>query len=115
MGARGSGLGTGHVWTSDEVAAALDLPAPRKLTFKTITTDTRTPSPGSLFVALKGEKFDAHSFLDKAKAGGATAAVVRCGTPPVAGLPFFEVDDTLRALGLLARARRSEEHTSELQ
>src|SRR5213078_3705169 len=105
-GARGSGLGTGRSWTSDEVAAALDLPAPRKLTFKTITTDTRTPSPESLFVALKGEKFDAHNFLDEAKAGGATAAVVRRSTPPVAGLSFFEVEDTLTALGLLARARR---------
>src|SRR5438874_8536659 len=106
MGARGSGLGTGHVWTSNEVAAALGVPAPRQLTFKTITTDTRTPSPESLFVALKGEKFDAHNFLDEAKAGGATAAVVRRGTPPVAGLSFFEVEDTLTALGLLARARR---------
>jgi len=106
MGARAKGQGSGHVWTSDEVAAALGVRAPRKLTFKTITTDTRTPSPESLFVALKGEKFDAHDFLEKARAGGATAAVVRRGTPPVAGLPFFEVDDTLTALGLLARARR---------
>ena len=96
----------GHVWTSDDVAAALGLHAPRKLTFNTITTDTRTPSPESLFVALKGETFDAHNFLDKAQAAGATAAVVRRGTAPVAGLPFFEVDDTLTALGLLARARR---------
>ena len=47
MGARAEGLGSGHVWTSDEVAAALGLPAPKKLTFKTITTDTRTPSPES--------------------------------------------------------------------
>src|SRR5256714_12081976 len=37
---------------------------------------------------------------------GAVGAVVRRGTEPVAGLPFFEVDDTLKALGLLARARR---------
>ncbi len=106
MGARAKGLGSGHVWTSDEVAAALGLRAPGTLTFKTITTDTRTPSPESLFVALKGDKFDAHTFLDKARAGGATAAVVRRGTPKVDGLAFFEVDDTLSALGLLARARR---------
>ena len=106
MGAPAKGLGSGHVWTSDEVAAALGLRAPRKLTFKTITTDTRTPSPESLFVALKGDKFDAHDFLDKARAGGATAAVVRRGTPRVDGLSLFEVDDTLVALGLLARARR---------
>jgi UDP-N-acetylmuramoyl-tripeptide--D-alanyl-D-alanine ligase len=59
-----------------------------------------------LFVALKGDRFDAHDFLPQAKAAGAAAAVVRRGTPPVAGLPLFEVADTLAALGLLARARR---------
>src|SRR5207248_7826553 len=41
-----------------------------------------------------------------AKEQGATAAVVRRGTPPVDGLAYFEVDDTLTALGDLARARR---------
>src|SRR5213594_2892108 len=96
----------GRVWTSDEVAAALGVPAPAKLVFSSISTDTRHLTPDTLFVALKGDKFDAHRFLDKAEAGGATAAVVRRGTPPVAGLAFFEVDDTLTALGLLARARR---------
>jgi len=59
-----------------------------------------------LFVALKGERFDAHDFLAQAKAAGAAGAVVRRGTPAVAGLPLFEVVDTLAALGLLARARR---------
>src|SRR2546422_11362286 len=106
MGGRTDGLTAGRSWTSDEVAAALDVPPPASLTFNAISTDTRHLTPGTLFVALKGEKFDAHSFLDKAKAEGATAAVVRRGTPPVAGLPFLEVDDTLTALGLLARARR---------
>src|SRR6266704_3369324 len=106
MGGRTDGLTTGRTWTSDEVAAALGVPAPAKLTFNAVSTDTRHLTPGTLFVALKGEKYDAHDFLGQAGAGGATAAVVRRGTPPVAGLPFFEVDDTLAALGLLARARR---------
>src|SRR5258708_1000601 len=99
-------MGGGRSWTSDEVAAALGVPSSAKLQFSSISTDTRHLTPGSLFVALKGEKFDAHSFLAKAKEQGATAAVVRRGTPPVDGLAFFEVDDTLEALGLLARARR---------
>jgi len=106
MGGRTDGLTVGRSWTSDEVAAALDVSAPAKLTFRAISTDTRHLAPDTLFIALKGEKFDAHDFLDQAKAGGATAAVVRRYTPPIAGLPFFEVDDTLAALGLLARARR---------
>ena len=102
----GLGTGGGRPWTSDEVAAALGVTAPKKLKIKSISTDTRVPSPESLFVALKGEHFDAHDFLAKAKAQGAIGAVVRRGTPPVDGLAFFEVDDTLEALGLLGRARR---------
>src|SRR2546427_7915550 len=106
MVGRTDGLTVGRTWTSDEVADALGVPAPAKLKFQAISTDTRHLIPDTLFVALKGEKFDAHTFLDKAKAGGATAAVVQRGTPAVAGLPFFAVDDTLEALGLLGRARR---------
>jgi UDP-N-acetylmuramoyl-tripeptide--D-alanyl-D-alanine ligase len=59
-----------------------------------------------LFVALKGERFDAHDFLAEAKAKGAAAAVVRQGVPAIPGLPVFPVPDTLEALGLLARAQR---------
>ena len=106
MAGRTDGLTTGRVWTSDEIAVALGVPAPAKLTFDAISTDTRHLEPNTLFIALKGENFDAHNFLDKARTGGATAAVVRRGTPPVDGLPLFEVEDTLTALGLIARARR---------
>src|SRR5882757_5221875 len=96
----------GRSWTSDEVAGALGVASPAKLKFKSVATDTRDPIPDSVFVALKGDRFDAHDFLAQAKAGGSTAAVVRRGTPKVDGLSLFEVDDTLVALGLLARARR---------
>src|SRR5437667_11817131 len=106
MGGRSDGLTAGRSWTSDEVGAALGVPVPAKLRFAAISPHTRHLTPDTLFVALKGDKFDAHNFLAQAKTQGATAAVVRRGTPIVAGLPFFEVDDTLTALGLLARARR---------
>src|SRR5437667_112079 len=106
MGGRTDGLTVGRPWTSDEVAAALGVPSPAKLRFAAISPHTRHLTPDTLFVALKGDKFDAHNFLAQAKTQGASAAVVRRGTPHVDGLPFFEVDDTLTALGLLARARR---------
>ncbi|HTR20594.1 MAG TPA: UDP-N-acetylmuramoyl-tripeptide--D-alanyl-D-alanine ligase [Gemmatimonadales bacterium] len=98
-------------WSSELVAAALGVPAPARLSFSGISTDTRKittdgEGSGSLFVALQGERYDAHAFLGEAKRGGATAAVVRRGTAAVAGLPFFEVEDTLEALGRLAHARR---------
>ena len=94
------------IWTSSLVAEALGVPSPAELSFNGVSTDTRHLTPSTLFVALKGDRFDAHAFLDQAKAKGAGAAVVRRGTAAVDGLPFFEVDDTLAALGQLARARR---------
>jgi UDP-N-acetylmuramoyl-tripeptide--D-alanyl-D-alanine ligase len=95
-------------WRESAVRAALGLPAGTEdRTFSTISTDTRAIPPGALFVALSGERFDAHDFLPAAAAGGAAAAVVRRATPPILGLPLLEVPDTLRAFGALARARRT--------
>jgi len=76
--------------------------------FSTISTDSRAIQAGGLFVALKGERFDGHDHLSAAVAAGATGAVVRKGIPAVPGLFLYEVDDTLRAFGMLARARRME-------
>ena len=72
-----------------------------------VHTDTRTLQPGDLFVALKGERFDAHDFLPQARAAGAVAAVAHGGLA-AAGLPGIEVPDTLVALGALAAGWRSQ-------
>jgi UDP-N-acetylmuramoyl-tripeptide--D-alanyl-D-alanine ligase len=93
-------------WTSARVADVLGTTEPAHATYAGVTTDTRQLAPGELFVALAGERFDAHTFLGQARDKGAGAAVVRRGTPRVDGLPLFEVADTLVALGALARARR---------
>ncbi|WP_416140211.1 UDP-N-acetylmuramoyl-tripeptide--D-alanyl-D-alanine ligase [Halomonas sp. HK25] len=98
--------------TLTEVAEALGLPAPaRDLPIDEIVTDTRALTPGSLFVALRGERFDAHDFLDQARTAGAVAAVVEAGAMAGRGgmddnLALLEVADTHLALGLLGRARR---------
>ena len=94
------------VWSEAAIAAALGVPAPGAVQCTSVSTDTRETKPGALFVALKGERFDAHDFLAQARERGAVAAVVRKGTPPTPGLPYFAVPDTLVALGSLARARR---------
>ncbi|HEY8062764.1 MAG TPA: UDP-N-acetylmuramoyl-tripeptide--D-alanyl-D-alanine ligase [Gemmatimonadales bacterium] len=88
------------------VRAALGLEGSSPAAFGTILTDTRTLAPGALFVALVGERFDAHEFLVAARDAGASGAVVRKGTAPVSGLVLYPVDDTLRALGALAAAHR---------
>ena len=74
--------------------------------FTAVCTDTRALSPGCLFVALKGERFDAHAFLGAARDGGAAAVVVEAGREVPAGLCAYEVTDTLAALGGLARHHR---------
>lgn len=65
--------------------------------FSDISTDTRTCHDGSLFFALKGERFDAHDFVNLAMHNGAVALVVerRLNCP----LPQIVVPDTKRALG----------------
>lgn len=97
-------------WTDSLVRRILGLPAaaatPASTPYGAIATDTRHLTSGSLFVALKGENFDGHDFLAQAAAAGATAAVVRVGTPEIPGLTLYQVPDTLRALGELAHARR---------
>jgi UDP-N-acetylmuramoyl-tripeptide--D-alanyl-D-alanine ligase len=93
--------------TAEDAARALGTAAPAAApAFSSVSTDTRSLAPGALFVALKGERFDAHDRLAEARAKGAAAAVVRKGTPLVPGLPLFEVADTLRALGALAAFHR---------
>jgi UDP-N-acetylmuramoyl-tripeptide--D-alanyl-D-alanine ligase len=95
-------------WSEHAVREALGLvrAAGKPTTFSHISTDSRTIQPAALFVALQGERFDGHDYLTAVAAAGATGAIVRKGTRPVAGLILFEVADTLRAFGLLARARR---------
>jgi UDP-N-acetylmuramoyl-tripeptide--D-alanyl-D-alanine ligase len=70
-----------------------------------VHTDTRTLERGDLFVALKGERFDANDFIDRAKAAGAVAAIAHPGRLP-SRTPGLEVEDTRQALGQLGAAWR---------
>ncbi len=72
-----------------------------------VHTDTRSLQPGDLFVALKGERFDAHDFLPQARSAGAVAAIAHSGLQ-AAELPGVEVSDTKLALGDLARMWREQ-------
>lgn len=62
-----------------------------------VTTDSRNCPPGSLFIALKGEKFDAHDFLPQAVASGASSLGVSKGDN--FSVPYVKCSDTLRLLG----------------
>jgi UDP-N-acetylmuramoyl-tripeptide--D-alanyl-D-alanine ligase len=72
-----------------------------------VSTDTRSITRGALFVAVRGETFDGHAFLGEARARGAAAVLVSTEPPADLGLPAIAVDDTVAALGELARAHRA--------
>ena len=68
-------------------------------------TDSRNPVEGGLFIALEGDKFDGHEFIDKAVEDGAAAVMCRKHTD--ASVPVIYVDDTKSALIKLAAYYRS--------
>ena len=73
--------------------------------FDGVSTDSRTVAPGALFVALRGETFDAHDFLEQVAARGVAAVVVE-RLPDGFPLPAIVVPDTLAALGRIGNAWR---------
>ncbi len=72
-----------------------------------VHSDTRTLRRGDLFVAIRGERFDANDFLADAQGQGALAAIAHRGRIP-AGFAGLEVDDSKLALGQLAAAWRAQ-------
>jgi UDP-N-acetylmuramoyl-tripeptide--D-alanyl-D-alanine ligase len=84
-----------------EVAGA-DVP------FASVGSDTRALVPGSLFVAIHGERFDGHDFVASAKRAGAAAALVSAAWARSnrSALPLLCADDPKLALGRLAAAWR---------
>ena len=101
---------SGNFWSDRVVREALGIGGRASdAPYATISTDTRSISAGDLFVALKGDQFDGHTFLEAAAAAGATGAVVSemPETAP-AGMKVYQVEDTLTALGRLAHHKRKQ-------
>lgn len=69
-----------------------------------VSTDSRSVASGDLFVALRGEHFDGHAFLDAVAAAGAAAAVTESAVK--AALPVIALGDTRQALLRMAGAWR---------
>lgn len=93
-------LASGGVWIARPAAAG---PTPRG-----VSIDTRTLTPGQVFVAIAGERTDGHNYLAQAHAGGASLAIVErdgLGEAPE-GLGIVRVASSLGALQRLARAYR---------
>lgn len=98
-------------WALEKIAsrAGATLYGPKDGAVDSVSTDTRAIGQGALFVALRGERFDGHRFVDAAFEGGAAAAIVdrawwdsRVDGEP--SHPLLVVDDTLDALTRLGHA-----------
>lgn len=98
------------VWTLSQVLLATGgrfLSGRTEAGFRRVCTDSRAIQPGDLFVALRGENFDGHAYLEQAVQRGAAGLVVDAVPEKMVPVPVVLVTDTLRALGDLAAYRRS--------
>lgn len=79
--------------------------------FDGVSIDTRTLAAGRLFIAIRGERHDAHAFLSDATARGAAGLLVEAGrrlpAELPAELPVLEAPDSARALGALGAGHRA--------
>jgi UDP-N-acetylmuramoyl-tripeptide--D-alanyl-D-alanine ligase len=91
-----------------EAAAALGArTSGPEVRFSGVSSDSRSIRPGELFVALRGERFDGHAFVEAARSAGAACAMVEERHAGSLALPALVVADTRRALGELARHWRA--------
>lgn len=94
--------------TLDQAAVLIDdavVVGDGSTSFSQISTDSRTAGQDDLFVALSGERFDAHDFLPTLAAQHVSAAMVS-HAPENFTVPHLLVPNTLLALGALARGWR---------
>lgn len=92
--------------TLKQAAEALNTTCPTgtSTSFNAVSTDSRTVTSGDLYIAIKGDNFDGHDFVQQAAEKGAVAAVVSHQVD--AEIPLLVVDDTRLALGQLATTHR---------
>ncbi len=91
--------------TTQEICQQLHVPCTANLKFNSISTDSRTLQPGALFVAIIGQNFDGHDYIDAAIRSGATAVLV--SKPCNVNVPVITVENTLHAYGQIAKLHRS--------
>jgi UDP-N-acetylmuramoyl-tripeptide--D-alanyl-D-alanine ligase len=105
---RGDEDGMSALMTLSELSRAVAASETRgdgRLGFSSVSTDSRTLTPGALYVALRGERFDGHDFIAAAQENGAAAALVERAVK--VDIPQVIVADTRSALGVGAAQWRS--------
>ncbi|MDM8565059.1 UDP-N-acetylmuramoyl-tripeptide--D-alanyl-D-alanine ligase [Candidatus Halobeggiatoa sp. HSG11] len=89
------------MFTLTEIAPALNATLNgADIKFTSCSIDTRQLQPGAIYIALAGENFDGHDFVQQAQDKGAVAAIISHDVKT--NLPTLRVHDTRKALGKLA-------------
>ncbi|PFA21834.1 MULTISPECIES: UDP-N-acetylmuramoyl-tripeptide--D-alanyl-D-alanine ligase [Bacillus cereus group] len=80
-----------------------------EITVQGVSIDTRKIEKGNLYVPIQGDRFDGHSFVDKAVENGAVATLWKKDVQnPPTDIPVIFVEDTLEALQALAKSYRDQ-------
>jgi len=96
-----------NLYNVKKATGGMVLQGKEKSLWKGISTDTRTLCSGDIFIAIRGEKFDGHDHVDSAINKGAAAIIAqRPVFPQNKDIPVILVNDTIAALGNLAKYRR---------
>jgi UDP-N-acetylmuramoyl-tripeptide--D-alanyl-D-alanine ligase len=95
------------LWTAADIATATGGRASGSWSVAGVSIDSRTVTPGELFIALRGPHHDGHDFVRAALERGAAALVDRIPTGVLATAPLVEVEDSMAALTALGRAGRN--------
>lgn len=104
-------------WSLNELVESVDgevlnAQGDEAVRFTEVSTDTRTLSPQALYVAIKGEHFDGHAFVEEAVRQGASVLLV--SEPVKAAVPVVLVEDTRAALGAFAHWHRRQMRLKKL-
>ncbi len=101
------------LWTSNEVITATNGInfSPSDWHANGVSIDTRTISPGNIFIAINGEKTDGHNYVNQAFEKGASAAIISKKNENILGKNFVLVGDTFESLNNLAKYSRSRSNT----
>lgn len=91
--------------TLEDVSSWLNLACFKDSELSGVCIDSRQVQPGSLFVAIRGDRFDGHDFILQAEAQGAAAVVCQQAVPGLV-IPQLVVADTVQALAIMGRAYR---------
>lgn len=96
-------------WIADACHGSLNKNEYKNLEILGVSNDTRKLEKDNLYIAIVGQNFDGHKFLDKAIEAGASAALWNKNLPyEDIDFPLILVDDTLKAFQELAKAYRME-------